>query len=81
MANRVNCILNSFIVTASNRSLFRPTNLFHKYGPRKLNINFAKFFLHNGLNERFLDLAVYLLIGFSVYMCLKIDGVLAYLQR
>ena len=54
------------IVTASNRSLFGAINLFHKCGPRQLNLNFAKFFLHNGLDNIFLDLEVYLLIGFSV---------------
>ena len=59
------------IVTACNRSLFGAINLFHKFGLRWLNLNFAKFFLHNGLNNIFLDLIVYLLIGFS----LKIDGV------
>ena len=56
------------IVTSSNRSLFGATNLFHKCGPRWLNLNFAKFFLHNGLNNMFLDLAVNLLTGFGVYI-------------
>ena len=38
-----NRILSMFIVTASNRSLFWAINLFHKFGPRQLNLNFAKF--------------------------------------
>ena len=59
-------ILNMCIVTASNRSLFWEINLFHKYGARYLNLNFAKFFLHNSLSNEFLDLAVYLLIVFRV---------------
>ena len=55
-----------FIVTASNRLLFGAANLFHKCGPPIAQLKFAKFFLHNDLNNTFLDLAVYLLTGFSI---------------
>ena len=37
----LNRVLNMCIVTASNWSLFGATNLFHKCGPRQLNLNFA----------------------------------------
>ena len=49
-----------------NRILNTDSNRSSKCGPRQLNLNFSKFFLHNGLNNIFLDLVVYLLIGFRV---------------
>ena len=64
-----------FVVTASNRLLFGTIDLFHKCGRRQLNLSFANSFLHNDLFNVFLDLAVYLLVGFTIKMCLKIHGV------
>ena len=54
------------IVPASNRLSFGAINIFHKCVPRKLNINFARFFLDNSLKNIFSGRAVYLLIGFGV---------------
>ena len=54
------CVLNKFIVTASNRLLF------DNCGPRWINLNFVKLFLHNGLRNTFLGFIVCLLVGFSV---------------